>query len=189
MRRSAAGATPSAVPASPCRPASASRAGPGQSPVFRGLLDRAPTWGDFAWLREQTRLPILLKGVVSPADAAKAIELGADGLIVSNHGGRTLDTLPAAIDILPCIAGAVGGRVPVLMDGGIRRGTDVLKAVALGADAVMVGQPVLHGLAVAGASGVAHVLSMLVAELEAAMALSGCATVPSIDSSVLWPAT
>jgi 4-hydroxymandelate oxidase len=168
-------------------PAAVSRAGPGQSPVFRGLLDRAPTWEDFAWLRRETRLPVLLKGVVSPADAAKAIDLGADGLVVSNHGGRTLDTLPAAIDILPRVADTVRGRVPVLMDGGIRRGTDVLKAIALGADAVMVGQPILHGLAVGGAAGVAHVLSMLAAELEAAMALSGCATISSIDASALWP--
>ena len=163
------------------------RAGPGESPVFKGLLDRAPTWADIAWLRKQTRLPILLKGIVSPADAAHALAEGADGLIVSNHGGRTLDTLPASLHALEAVAAVVRNRVPVLMDGGVRRGTDVLKALALGATAVMIGQPILHALAVAGPIGVAHLLTILRAEFEVAMALTGCASLGGIDRGVLWP--
>lgn len=165
-----------------------SRAGPGQSPVFRGLLHNAPTWDDIAWIKQQTSLPILLKGILNPADALRALELGADGIVVSNHGGRALDTLPAAIEALPRVANAVADRVPVLMDGGVRRGTDVLKALALGASAVMVGQPILHGLAVGGAPGVAHILSILNAQLEVAMALTGRPTVADIDETVIWRA-
>lgn len=163
-----------------------SRAGPGESPVFKGLLDRAPTWADFEWLRAETRLPILLKGIVHPDDAERAIAAGADGIVVSNHGGRTLDTLPASLDALEAVAARVDGRVPLLLDGGIRRGTDVLKALALGARAVMVGQPILHALAVAGPVGVIHLLTILRAELEAAMALVGCARIGDISRSVLW---
>jgi 4-hydroxymandelate oxidase len=167
-------------------PVPSSTAGPGESPVFRGILDRAPTWRDIEWLRAETRLPLLLKGILHPADALLAVEAGMDGIVVSNHGGRTLDTLPATIAALPAVADAVAGRIPVLLDGGIRRGSDVLKALALGAKAVMVGRPVVHGLTVAGAVGVAHVLGILRAELEAAMALAGRATVASIDRSVIW---
>lgn len=151
-----------------------------------GLLAQAPTWADIAWLRSLTKLPILLKGIMDPADAALALEAGVDGIIVSNHGGRTLDTLPATIDVLPRIAEALNGRVPVLVDGGIRRGTDVLKALALGATAVLVGRPCIHGLATAGAIGVAHTLRILRAELEVAMALTGCATPAQINASILW---
>ena len=165
------------------------RAGPGESPVFKGLLDRAPTWADIAWLRQQTTLPILLKGIVNPIDAARALEEGLDGIVVSNHGGRTLDTLPASLHALEAVAEAVGGRVPLLLDGGVRRGSDVLKALALGASAVMIGQPVLHALAVAGPVGVAHLLTILRAEFEAAMALTGCASLVAIDRGVLWPVT
>src|SRR5690606_32775453 len=121
------------------------------------LMTHAPTWADVEWLRSVTRLPIILKGITDAADAVRAVEAGAAGLIVSNHGGRTLDTLPATIDVLPRIADAVNGRVPLLIDGGIRRGSDVLKALALGATAVLVGRPYVHGLATAGAIGVAHV--------------------------------
>lgn len=163
-----------------------SRAGPGESPVFKGLLDHAPTWADLAWLRETTRLPILVKGVVHPDDAERAIASGADGIVVSNHGGRTLDTLPASLDALDAVAKRVKSRVPVLVDGGVRRGTDVLKALALGADAVMVGQPILHALAVAGPVGVIHLLTILRAEFEAAMALTGCARISDITRGVLW---
>jgi len=145
-----------------------------------------PQWKDLAWLKAQTRLPVLLKGVLAVEDAAKALEAGIDGLIVSNHGGRTLDTVPSTLEALPRVADRVAGRVPVLMDGGIRRGTDILKAIALGADAVMIGRPVLHGLAVAGATGVAHVLKILRSELEVAMLLSGRRTLAEIDRSVLW---
>ena len=148
----------------------------GQSALFDDLLRHAPTWDDVAWLQGQTRLPILLKGVLHPADAQQAATLGVQGLIVSNHGGRTLDTTPATAEVLPGIVAAVEGALPVLVDGGIRRGTDVLKAMALGASAVLVGRPVVWGLANAGARGVAHVLRLLRDELEIAMALCGCRT-------------
>jgi 4-hydroxymandelate oxidase len=167
-------------------PGPVSRAGPGESPVFKGLLDTAPTWADIEWLRGETRLPLLLKGIVSPDDAERAVAAGVDGLIVSNHGGRTLDTLPASLDALDAVAQRVGGRVPLLLDGGVRRGTDVLKALALGAHAVMIGQPILHALAVAGAVGVLHLLTILRAELEVAMALTGRPTLAAIDRTVLW---
>lgn len=148
---------------------------PGQNTtICDGLLDHAPTWDDVAWLRSQTHLPLLLKGIVHPLDARQALTCGAAGLIVSNHGGRTLDTVPASAHLLPDIVQAVGGICPVLVDGGIRRGTDVLKAVALGASAVLVGRPVVHGLVNAGATGVAHVIRLLRDELEMAMGLCGC---------------
>lgn len=159
----------------------------GESAVFGGeLLHGSATWDDVAWLRSLTRLPILLKGVLHPDDAIQALELGVDGIVVSNHGGRTLDTLPATIDALPAIAAAVAGRAPILLDGGIRRGTDVLKALALGAKAVLIGRPYIYGLAAAGAPGVAHVLHILRSELEIAMALTGCRTLADITSDVLW---
>jgi 4-hydroxymandelate oxidase len=163
-----------------------SRAGPGESPVFKGLLDNAPTWADMGWLRGETALPILLKGIVSPGDAERAIAAGMNGIIVSNHGGRTLDTLPGSLDALEAVAARVAGRVPLLLDGGVRRGTDVLKALALGASAVMIGQPIMHALAVAGAVGVLHLLTILRAELEVAMALTGCATISDINRDVIW---
>lgn len=160
---------------------------PGQPPLFGSpLVEAALTWRDIAWLRQQTVLPILLKGVLSPGDAVRAADEGLAGVIVSNHGGRVLDTVPATIDALPAIVRAVGGRLPLLLDGGIRRGTDVFKALALGASAVLVGRPVVHALAAAGAPGVAHVLQLLRAELEMAMALTGCRTLAEIDSSRIW---
>jgi len=149
------------------------------------LLESVPVWEDIAWLRTLTRLPILLKGIVDPDDALRALDCGIDGLIVSNHGGRTLDGVPAAIDLLPAIAEVVDGQVPLLMDGGVRRGTDVLRALALGANAVLVGRPILHALATAGALGVAHALRVLRAEFELAMALTGCRTLAEIDSGCL----
>ena len=160
---------------------------PGQSTLFDDLMTHAPTWDDIAWLRSITRLPVLLKGVVHPLDARQALTCGAAGVIVSNHGGRTLDTMPATAHLLPRVVQAVAGDAPVLVDGGIRRGTDVLKAVALGASAVLVGRPVLHGLANSGATGVAHVLRLLRDELEIAMALTGCRTL-SDAPAVLSPA-
>ena len=159
--------------------------GPGQSALFDGLLHHAPTWDDIAWLQSITRLPVLLKGVLHPADARQAVSVGAAGLIVSNHGGRTLDTAPATATALPRVVQAVGGAVPVLVDGGIRRGTDVLKAMALGASAVLVGRPAVWGLANAGAAGVAHVLRLLRDELEVAMALTGCATLAEATPALL----
>lgn len=149
---------------------------PGQSALFDGLLTHAPTWTDVAWLRSITHLPVLLKGVTHPADAVEAVRCGAAGVIVSNHGGRTLDTVPATARLLPRVVQAIQGNVPVLVDGGIRRGTDVLKAMALGASSVLVGRPILHGLTNAGATGVAHVIRLLRDELEIAMALTGCRT-------------
>jgi 4-hydroxymandelate oxidase len=157
------------------------------APVLLGtpLLASAPSWKDIAWLRSLTRLPVLVKGVMTADDAGRAVSEGVDGIIVSNHGGRVLDTLPATIDVLPEIAAAVEGRVPVLMDGGIRRGTDVLKALALGASAVLIGRPYVYGLAAAGAVGVSHVLHILRAELEVAMTLTGCRDLRAIGPSLI----
>jgi 4-hydroxymandelate oxidase len=159
-----------------------------ESEIF-GTVRHAAGWADIAALRAATRLPLLLKGIMTPEDAERAIGTGADGLVVSNHGGRVLDTQPATIDALPAIARKVAGQVPVLLDGGIRRGTDVLKARALGAQAVLVGRPALHGLAVAGAMGVAHVLKLLRTELEVAMVQTGCPTLDAIGPEVIWRGT
>ncbi len=146
----------------------------------------AARWQDVEWLRGQTALPLLLKGVLHPDDARQARTLGIDGVIVSNHGGRVLDGLPASIRALPRVADAVAGEMTLLIDGGIRRGSDVFKALALGADAVLIGRAYLHGLAVAGAAGVAHVLHMLRTELETTMVLTGCRSIADIDRSRLW---
>lgn len=154
--------------------------GEGESAVFQGFMADAPTWDDIAWLKDQTRLPIIVKGVLAADDAERVIAAGCAGLVVSNHGGRTLDTAIATIDALPEIAARVGGRIPILIDGGVRRGTDVLKALALGAEAVLVGRPIVYGLSVAGASGVAHVLKLLRDEFELAMALTGCRSLADI---------
>lgn len=152
-----------------------------------GLAEKKPfTWKDIDWIRSFTKMPVLLKGVLNPNDAEKAIDAGVAGIIVSNHGARNLDTLPATIEALPRIAEKVNKRIPVLMDGGIRRGTDVLKAIALGATAVLVGKPVCFGLACGGAEGVTKVLQILRHEFELAMMLTGKATIEEIDSSVLW---
>ncbi len=159
---------------------------PGQSAMFDGLLTTAPTWSDIAWLQSITRLPILLKGILHEDDARQAAQLGVSGLIVSNHGGRTLDTAIPTAWALPRIAQAVGPDLPLLVDGGIRRGTDVLKAIALGAHAVLIGRPYVHALATAGALGVAHVIRLLRDELEIAMALTGCATLQDITPAVLF---
>jgi isopentenyl diphosphate isomerase/L-lactate dehydrogenase-like FMN-dependent dehydrogenase len=148
-------------------------------------FDESLTWEAVAWLKGITRLPVLLKGILTAEDAALAVQHGADGLIVSNHGGRQLDTVPASIEALPAVAEAVAGRMEVYVDGGIRRGTDVLKALALGARAVLVGRPVLWGLAVAGEAGARDVLELLRAELELALALAGRPTLASIDRSVV----
>lgn len=143
-------------------------------------------WRDIEWLRSFCKVPLLLKGVMNPADAETGIKAGADGLIVSNHGGRCLDTQPATIEVLPRVVEKVAGRVPVIVDGGIRRGTDVVKAIALGAAAVQIGRPYVYGLASGGADGVTHVLKILRQELLMAMSLLGRPTIASIDRSVLW---
>lgn len=161
---------------------------PGEPGLFASrLLAAAPTWKDLDWLCRLTELPVLVKGVLSPTDALRALETGAAGVVVSNHGGRVLDGVPATLDALPAVAEAVGGHAPVLLDGGVRRGTDVLKALALGASAVLIGRPYVHALAAAGAVGVAHVLHLLRTELEAAMALTGCRSLAEVDASILWP--
>ena len=130
-------------------------------------------------------MPILLKGILNPEDAELAIRAGVDGIIVSNHGGRCLDTLPATISVLPSVSEKVAGRVPLLVDGGIRRGTDVLKALALGAKAVLIGRPYLFGLAAGGAAGVSRVVEILRDEFKMAMALTGRRTLAEIDRSVI----
>ena len=155
--------------------------------IFTPILDPSLGWDVLGWLRSITRLPVLVKGILAPEDAALAVEHGADVVIVSNHGARNLDTVPSGIAALPYVVEAVAGRVPVLMDGGIRRGTDVLKALALGAAAVQIGRPYLWGLAVAGADGVVQVYEKLHTELKAAMALSGIPHVTRIDRAALWP--
>lgn len=152
------------------------------SPSSRHLVD---TWETVDWLRSMTTLPILLKGILTAEDARLAAERGIDGIVVSNHGGRQLDGAIASLDALPEVVEAVAGRCEVYVDGGIRRGTDVLKALALGARAVLLGRSILWGLAVNGQEGVRHVLELLRAELELAMALSGRPTLASIDRSLL----
>lgn len=157
----------------------------GGSVVFDSLMTVAPTWDDVAWLVKQTSLPIVFKGILHPADAIRAIDVGASGIVVSNHGGRVLDSVTATFHALPEVAKAVNGAVPVLVDGGIRRGTDIIKARALGATAVMIGRPYIHALSVAGALGVAHLIRLLREELEIAMALTGCKTLDDIQMDVL----
>jgi isopentenyl diphosphate isomerase/L-lactate dehydrogenase-like FMN-dependent dehydrogenase len=140
------------------------------------LVDASLDWDSLAALVEGCELPVVLKGVMAPADAELAIEAGVAGMVVSNHGGRQLDGVPATIDVLEGVAAAVAGRVPVLVDGGVRRGTDVITALALGADAVLVGRPALWGLAVGGEAGASRVLELLRVELDLALALLGCRT-------------
>lgn len=140
-------------------------------------LDPSLTWRDIAWLRDSTALPIVAKGLINPRDVATALELELSGILVSNHGGRQLDTTASTISVLPEIAGAVAGRVPLFVDSGFRRGTDVLKALALGADGVFLGRPVLWALAAGGEAGVVAATHLLVDELRMAMQLAGCAGV------------
>ena len=146
------------------------------SRVFQGLMAQAPTWADLEWLVANAGLPVWAKGVLDGDDARRLVAAGAAGLVVSNHGGRALDGAPASLAVLPGVRAAVGDEVPLLLDGGIRSGTDAYKAIALGADAVMVGRLQVYALAVGGALGVAHLLRTLREELEVCMALTGCAT-------------
>ena len=145
------------------------------------------TWEDVESLRAFTKLPVILKGILDPEDAELAIQAGADGVVVSNHGGRNLDTAPPTIEALPDVVDRVQGRIPLLLDGGIHRGTDVLKALAFGASAVLIGRPYCYALSVAGSAGVSRVVEILRSELEAAMMLSGTSEVRSIDRRLLWP--
>lgn len=146
----------------------------------------ALTWTDIEWLRSITRLPVLLKGILTADDARRSVAAGVAGVMVSNHAGRNLDTLPATIDALPEVVDAVSGTTTVIVDGGIQRGTDVVKALALGADAVMIGRPYLYALGVGGAEGAARVLEILLKEFIVAMMLCGRPSIASLDRSVLW---
>jgi isopentenyl diphosphate isomerase/L-lactate dehydrogenase-like FMN-dependent dehydrogenase len=174
-------------------------------PIFRAALEKPPeddlgpaighwayqfsnptvTWTDLDWLREQTELPIVLKGILHPEDARRAVQSGADGLIVSNHGGRQIDGAVGALDALPLVREAVGGEMAVLFDSGIRTGSDIFKALALGADAVCLGRPYVWGLALGGQEGVEEVLRCLLADLDLTLALSGYTSVAQLDASAL----
>jgi 4-hydroxymandelate oxidase len=158
----------------------------GDRNLYNPLMDATVTWNDAASLIASTRLPVLMKGILDADDAERALEAGAAGVIVSNHGGRTVDQLPATLDALPAIVQRVARRVPVLVDGGVRRGTDIVIARAMGADAVLIGRPYVHGLAIAGAPGVTQVVNILRQELEMAMALLGRTSLDQLDRSVLW---
>ncbi|MBL8190026.1 MAG: alpha-hydroxy-acid oxidizing protein [Acidobacteria bacterium] len=159
---------------------------PKENEIYNALFDARLTWKDVEWLRSLTKLPVLLKGVLNPDDADLAVKSGAAGVIVSNHGSRNIDTLPATIEALPAVAAKIAGRIPVLVDGGIRRGTDVLKALALGAKAVLIGRPYLYGLGVGGADGVNRVVGILRREFEMAMALTGRTSIAELGESALW---
>ena len=174
-------------------------------PAFQAKLEKAPqedpqsairywtqifgntslSWKDVAFLREHTNLPIILKGILHPDDAKLAMEKGVDGIIVSNHGGRQVDGAIGALDALPEIVDVVAGNIPVLMDSGIRRGSDIIKAMALGAKAVLVGRPLMYGLAAAGQLGVKEVLQHMLADLDITMGLSGQSSVSRLDTSIL----
>lgn len=157
----------------------------GQSGIFQGMMREAPAWADVDWLLSNTTLPVWIKGVLHPEDALALKNRGVAGLVVSNHGGRSLDGAPASLNVLAAIRAAVGADYPLLLDGGIRSGTDVFKALALGANAVLIGRLQVYALAVAGALGVAHMLKLLCEELEVCMALAGCATLADIRGAAL----
>jgi len=151
------------------------------------LWDASLSWGDLIWLRSRTRMPIVLKGLLRADDAARAVAEGVEGIVVSNHGGRQLDSAVPTMHALPAVVDAVGGQSAVLVDGGIRRGGDVFKALALGAEAVLVGRPVMWGLAVNGQMGVEHVLRLLADELDLTMALCGATGVAGITADLVAP--
>ncbi len=163
--------------------------GSGLAAYVASYIDPAISWRDVEWLLGITKLPLIVKGIARGSDARRAVEMGARGVSVSNHGGRQLDGAPATIDALPGVVDAVEGRAEVFIDGGVRRGTDVIKAVARGASAVMVGRPVLWGLAVDGERGVERVLGILRDEIDNAMALCGCTSVADIGPDLLRPDT
>lgn len=150
------------------------------------LADLAPTWADIEWLRTRTQLPLIVKGILAPQDAVRALDCGADALVVSNHGGRVFDGFASPISMLPEIAAKLDARLPLLLDGGIRGGGDIVKVLALGASAVLIGRPQMHALAVAGMLGVAHALHLLRADFELAMAQLGCRTPAEIGAEHLF---
>ncbi|NVO06164.1 MAG: alpha-hydroxy-acid oxidizing protein [Rhodoferax sp.] len=157
------------------------------SVVFDGWMAQAPTWDDLAWLRQQTGLPLLVKGLLHPDDAAQALDVGCDGIVVSNHGGRVMAGAPISLWALDAIVQRVAGRAPVLFDSGVRSGRDVFVALAHGASAVLLGRPYVWGLAAEGAMGVARVIRLLRDELEMTMALCGCASLVDIGPHCLFP--
>ena len=159
---------------------------PAHRRVYLPRLDPTLSWQTLDWLLSVADLPVLVKGVLRPDEAARAVDAGVAGVVVSNHGARNLDTVPATVDALPRVVQAVGGRVPVLVDGGIRRGTDVAKALMLGAQAVLVGRPYVWGLAAFGAAGVQHAVEILRTELEMAMGLLGAPTLADLTPDLLW---
>ena len=159
--------------------------GRGLGQAFPWMIDNSLTWKDLDWLLEQTDLPVMVKGICRADDAKTAVEHGVRAVIVSNHGGRQMDGAPATIEVLPEIVAAIGDKVPVLVDGGIRRGSDVLKALALGAKAVQIGRPILWGLATAGEEGALAALEFLRSELSLAMALTGCPDIASITRDLV----
>ena len=154
--------------------------------IFQGIMAEAPLWQDLQWLQSQTELPIIVKGVMHPNDAVRLKEMGISGIVVSNHGGRGLDGAPASLDVLPLIRKAVGENYPLLFDGGIRSGQDIFKALALGANSVLIGRLQVYALAVSGALGVAHLLKLLQEELEVCMAMAGCASIEEINQQALY---
>lgn len=158
----------------------------GQSEVFDGWMAQAPTWDDVDWLRQQIKVPLLLKGILHPDDAREAVRLGCDGIIVSNHGGRVLDTTPTVPEVLPAIVKIVGTQTKIIVDSGIRSGQDAFKALALGADAVCIGRPYVWGLVAEGAIGVAKVIRVMRDELEITMALTGVRNLPDIKNIQLY---
>lgn len=153
--------------------------------VSGGKAEHSLVWSDLDWIARIASVPIFLKGVLHPDDAERAVKWGAAGIMVSNHGGRNLDTATSTFDALAPITERVDGRIPVIVDGGIRRGTDIVKAFAHGASAVMIGRPYVHGLAVNGAAGVESVVGILRTEVEMAMALCGCKNLKEIDRSII----
>ena len=161
---------------------------PDDSPIFQGAMSSAPVWSDLEWLIRQSSIPVLIKGISHPDDAGRCRELSASGVIVSNHGGRSLDGLPGALSLLPSIRKRLGEEYPILFDSGVRSGSDVFKAIAMGADAVLVGRLQAFALSVGGALGVAHMIKLLREELELTMALAGCATLSEINANVIFSA-
>ncbi|HYP15453.1 MAG TPA: alpha-hydroxy acid oxidase [Bryobacteraceae bacterium] len=154
--------------------------------IYSPNLDPRVTWDTIAWIKSIVKMPIILKGLLTAEDSRLAVQAGMDGIVVSNHGGRTLDTFPGSMEVLPEIVEAVDGSIPVLVDGGVRRGTDVLKAIAMGAAAVLIGRPYLYGLALDGAEGVRKVVDTLRRETEMALAMCGRRSLAEVDQSLLW---
>lgn len=153
--------------------------------LINSIHDHSFSWNDIEWLRSITNLPIILKGIIRGDDAQRSESCGVNGIVVSNHGGRSIDTAPSTLSVLPEIAAAVTDKIDIILDGGIRRGTDVFKALALGAKAVMIGRPILWGLAVGGREGVARILQILLEEFDLSMALAGCTSTSEISSDLI----